>query len=232
MLLAFLVGKWRILKMKNTKVLEMLNNGQIEELKALLQDEIFVDALANKSGAKKRYSAMKKYFTFIKTYNTACEKPCVIEFEGQKYTSFTNGYSIALTTEKAGQMEHFEDVNNYLNVAKMVAYDGTKREIDFSKVLAEAKSKGYRLKKSEVESSGAFQYVMHYDGAYYKIGLFDATYGIIDNGEKAEVYHQDGKRTSPIVVKNDIGIVVMLPVICNEEALQNAGKVVIKVEVA
>ena len=31
--------------MKNTKVLEMLNNGQIEELKALLQDEIFADSL-------------------------------------------------------------------------------------------------------------------------------------------------------------------------------------------
>ena len=31
--------------MKNTKVLEMLNNGQIEELKTLLQDEIFTESL-------------------------------------------------------------------------------------------------------------------------------------------------------------------------------------------
>ena len=30
--------------MQNTKVLEMINNGQIEELKALLQDEIFTDS--------------------------------------------------------------------------------------------------------------------------------------------------------------------------------------------
>lgn len=31
--------------MKNTKVLEMINNGQIEELKAALRDEIYNDAL-------------------------------------------------------------------------------------------------------------------------------------------------------------------------------------------
>lgn len=218
--------------MKNTKILEMLNNGQIEELKALLQDEIFVDTLANKSGAKKRYSAMKKYFTLTKACNAACEKPCVIDFEGQKYTSFVNGYSMALTTETAGQMEHFEDVNNYLNVSKMITYDGTKREVDFTKVLAEAKSKGYKIKKSEVEVGKDFKYVMHYDGAYYKIGLLDATYSIIDNGEKAEVYHQDGKKTSPIVIKNDIGVALVLPVKYNAKAFQNDGKIVIEVEVA
>ena len=218
--------------MKNTKVLEMLNNGQIEELKALLQDEIFTEGLTNTSGAKKRYSAMKKYFTLTKAYNAACEKPCVIDFEGQKHTSFVNGYSIALTTETAGQMEHFEDASNYLNVSKMVTYDGTKREIDFTRVLAEAKSKGYKLKKSEVENGGDFQYIMHYDGAYFKIGLLDATYGIIDNGEKAEVYHQDGKKTSPIVIKNDIGVAVVLPVNYNAEDFQNDGKVVIEVKVA
>ena len=219
--------------MQNTKVLEMINNGQIEELKALLQDEIFTDSLKGNGNAKKRYSAMKKYFTYTKgNGNKALEKPCVIDFEGQKHTSFVNGYSIALTTETAGQMEHFEDASNYFNVAKMVTYDGTKREIDFTRVLAEAKSKGYKLKKSEVENGGDFQYIMHYDGAFFKIGLLDATYGIIDNGEKAEVYHQDGKKTSPIIIKNDIGIAVVLPVNYNAEDFQNDGKVVIEVEVA
>lgn len=37
-------------------------------------------------------------------------------------------------------MEHFEDTSNYLNVAKMVTYDGTKREVDFTRVLVEASS--------------------------------------------------------------------------------------------
>lgn len=31
--------------MKNTKVLELLNNGKIEELKRMLQDEIYQDSL-------------------------------------------------------------------------------------------------------------------------------------------------------------------------------------------
>ena len=80
--------------MQNTKVLEMINNGQIEELKALLQDEIFTDSLKGNGNAKKRYSAMKKYFTYTKSNgNKALEKPCVIDFEGQKHTSFINGYS-------------------------------------------------------------------------------------------------------------------------------------------
>ena len=45
-----------------------------------------------------------------------------------------------MTAETAGQMEHFEDTSNYLNVAKMVTYDGTKREVDFTRVLVEANS--------------------------------------------------------------------------------------------
>ena len=41
--------------MQNTKILEMLNNGQIEELKALIQEEIFTNELKSKPGAKQRY---------------------------------------------------------------------------------------------------------------------------------------------------------------------------------
>ena len=71
--------------MQNTKILEMLNAGQIEELKALVQDEIFTDGLKSNPGAKQRYSAMKKYFTYTKddnNGNNALHMPCVIDFEG------------------------------------------------------------------------------------------------------------------------------------------------------
>lgn len=36
--------------MQNTKILEMINDGQIEKLKALIQEEIFTDGLKNKPG--------------------------------------------------------------------------------------------------------------------------------------------------------------------------------------
>lgn len=42
---------------------------------------------------------MKKYFSYVKNGNPACTMPCVIDFEVEKYTSFVNGYSIALTKE-------------------------------------------------------------------------------------------------------------------------------------
>ena len=199
--------------MQNTKILEMINNGQIEELKALIQEEILTDGLKNKPGAKQRYAAMKKYFSYIKgNGNKACTMPCVIDFEGEKHTSFVNGYSIALTTETSGQMELFEDPDKYLNVKKMIVFDGEEKEIDFNKIIAEAKSKGYKLKRSEVETGEDFKYVLHYDNAYFKIGLLDATYSIINDGEKARVWHScERKKISPLIIKNSLGICVVLP---------------------
>ena len=48
--------------MRNIKILEMLNDNKIEELKTELRDEIYMDSLKEIPTAKKRYIAMKKYF--------------------------------------------------------------------------------------------------------------------------------------------------------------------------
>ncbi len=200
--------------MKNTKVLDMLNNGRVEELKALLQEEIYTEGLSTKSGAQKRYSAMKKYFSYKESHNPTCKKPCIIDLKGTKYTSFCNAASLILTTETAEGMEHFAYPESYLKalkVEKVITYDGTKKEIDFTKVFAEAKSKGYKLKKSEVNGSST-TYFMYYDRAYYNLAFLDAAYSIINDGEKAEVYHADGGKYSPITIKNDIGIAVVCPI--------------------
>ena len=199
--------------MHNTKILEMINNGRIEELKAMIQDEIFTDGLKSKPGAKQRYAAMKKYFSYVNNNkNEALERPCIIDFDGEKYTSFINGYSIALTKETCGEMKLFEEPDKNLKVEKIIVFDGEEKEINFNKIITEAKSKGYKLKKSEVEQEGDFKYVFHYDNAYFKIGLLDSTYGIINNGEKATVWHPgNNKRVSPIIIKNSLGICVILP---------------------
>lgn len=156
---------------------------------------------------------MKKYFSYIKgNTNKACTMPCVIDFKGEKYTSFINGYSIALTRETSGEMELFENSSKYLNVEKMIEFDGEEKEIDFNAIIAEAKSKGYKLKKSEVETGKDFRYIFHYDDAYFKIGLLDATYSIINDGEKAIVWHPgERKKISPMVIKNNLGICLLLP---------------------
>lgn len=213
MLLTFIIGKMEEIRMQNTKILEMLNNGQIEELKTLIQEEIYTDGLKSKPGAKQRYAAMKKYFSYIKgNGNPACTMPCVIDFEGKKYTSFINGYSIALTKEASGEIELFENPDKYLNVEKMIVFDGEEKEIDFNEIIAEARSKGYKLKKSEVEQNEDFKYVFHYDNAYFKVGLLDSTYSIINDGEKATVWHPGNKKEySPIIIRNNIGVCVVLP---------------------
>lgn len=195
--------------MQNTKILEMLNNGQVEELRTLIQEEIFTEGLKTKPDAKRRYAAMKKYFSYVKNVNTACTMPCVVDFEGEKYTSFTNGYSLVLTKETSGEMELFKCPEKYFKVEKLVTYNGDAKEIDFNKIFAEAKSKGYKLKKSEVEETGDFKYVFHYNNAYFKIGLLDATYSIINNGSKATVWHLG--EYAPMIIKNDLGVCVILP---------------------
>ena len=98
--------------MQNTKVLEMINNGQIEELKALLQDEIFADSLKGNGNAKKRYSAMKRYFKYSDNTNKALNLPCKdIEVSGNTYNSFVDGYTLVLTTESIGEMESYDNTS-------------------------------------------------------------------------------------------------------------------------
>lgn len=88
--------------MQSIKVLEMLEAGRIEELKALLQDEIYQESLKNRPNAKKRYTAMKKYFGYVNQSREVLQKPCEIVFEDKQYTCFTNSWSLVMTTEDTG----------------------------------------------------------------------------------------------------------------------------------
>lgn len=195
--------------MQSSKLLEMLNQGKIEEAKAALRDEIYSDVLKNKPGAKKRYSAMKKYFGYVDATREFCKKPCMVEFEGQNYISFCNAHSLALTTEPCGEIELFKEVDRYPDVHRLVNFDGDYNEIDLNEVIAEAKSKGYKLKKNEVGVRPG--YLMEYDGTYYKMGLVDATYSIIADEGECTIYHKPGKKLS-ITIKNNIGYCVIMPI--------------------
>lgn len=212
--------------MRNVKVLEMLNNGKIEELKVMLQDEIYQESLKAKPNAKKRYMAMKKYFTYCDSVREALQKPCEVEVNGQNYISFCNSYSLVLTRESIGEIELFDtSKGNYPDVGRLVRYDGKEGTIDISKAIAEAKSKGYKLKKSEVGYD--YKYLMKYDGSYFKIGLLDATYGIIDDGDDSVVYHVEGPN-NPLTIINELGVAYIMPV-RYEGNPEEEGKVVIYV---
>ena len=69
-------------------------------------------------------------------------------------------------------------------------------------------------------------FMLHYNGAYFRLGLVEATYRIIDDGNYATIYH-DGKNVSPMTIENDIGVCLVLPVKCDYENIKENGRTVI-----
>ena len=193
--------------MKSSKVLDMLNQNRIEELKAELQDEIFTESLKGKGNAKQRYAAMKRYLKTISESRPILTKPCEVEFEGEKYNSFTNSYSLVLTKETCGELKMCEEPDRYPDVSRLIVTSGEEGKIDFNRVLAEAKSKGYKYTKNAIHSN---EYLMRYKGAYFRMALVDITYGILDEGEKITVYF--GGNYKPLTIQNDLGIGIILPI--------------------
>ena len=212
--------------MRNTKALELLNAGRIDELKALLRDEIYSDTLKTKPGAKQRYAAMKKYFTYHTSVREALQHPCEVEFEDKTYISFCNSWSLALTREECGEIELLDDPSRYPDVTKLIRFDGIKKKIDFNKIFAQARSLGYKLTKNEV--GAGFKYLLFYDGGYFKIGLIEATFGIINDGEIPITYHPSSGYT-PLTIANDIGLCMIMPVRFEHDPKQDDDKIVIEV---
>lgn len=199
--------------MKNTKILEMINNNQLEELKKLLQDEIYIDTLNSNSNAKKRYSAMKKYFV-EKINNKACMMPCKdITVNGCIYNSFVDGVSIVLTTENTGKMETFDNSrNDYLKVDGMVTslYQNSFSLINVNQILADASKQGYKYSAKQCITGNA-EHIVKIGNGYFNIALLEKAYKIIDNNSICECYVSNSDK-NPILIQNEIGVIVVLPI--------------------
>lgn len=196
--------------MKAQYILEMLNEGRTEELKALLSDEIYKSEIQDKDG-RNRYSAMKRFFRFAdKNLREALKKPCKdIEYNGKLYNCFIDGYCFALTTESIGTMENYDNSkNDYFNVGRCISFNGDIEKLDLNSILATAKSKGYKYKKSEVSIKRGL-YFFKYKETYYKISFLDKAFSIINDGEEAEVYYLGKKDV--LIIKNTIGVVGICP---------------------
>lgn len=208
--------------MLNSKILEMLDKGQTEELKSLLQDEIYESSLKSSPNAKKRYTAMKRYLKTISESRPILTKPCEVEFEGEKYNSFTNSYSLVLTKESCGELAMCDEPDRYPEVTRLISREGDLDKINFNRVLAEAKSKGYKYTKGAIHNNN---YLMKYNDSYFRIGLVDITYSILDAGEEIDVYFNGKLR--PITIKNDLGIGIILPIRFDGEVME--GSIVIEI---
>lgn len=177
--------------------------------------------------ATRRYIAMQKYFTYRDPGREVLKKPCVVEYEDKSYTAFTNAWSLILTTEDTGEIELFDTTDRkYPDVVSLLRFDGIKRKLDFNAIISEARSKGYRRSKKEV--GAGFKYLMLYDGTYYKIGLLDITYAIINDGEQVMTYHPDGEKM-PLIFQNELGFGIIMPVFMYN-GKPNEDHIVIEVE--
>ena len=197
--------------MKAQYILEMLNDGKIKELKALLSDEIYKSEIQDKDG-KNRYSAMKRFFRFAdKNEREVLKKPCKdIEYNGKLYNCFIDGCCFVITTENIGNMENYDNSNkDYFNIAGFINFNGDMEKLDLNNILAVAKSKGYKFKKSEIDTKNAL-YFFKYKETYYKIGLLDKAFSIINDGKKSEVYYSG--ENNVLIIKNSIGIVGICPI--------------------
>lgn len=220
--------------MDNTKILEMLNNGQIEELKEKISDEIFQEELKKSSGAdaKKRYSAMKRYFKYVGSFDDRLLYPyknLPVEIRGEKkeMNCFLNGHSFVLTPENIGNMEDFSSVadgKEYFNVQSMLDVPFDYEEVDLNKVLSAAKAKGYKYKGSELDSY-KFTYAWHYRDAYFKVGILDQAYNIVNDGKKAKIYYTSS--VSILYIKTSVGLAAILPMHWDA----GVGKIVIEIGV-
>lgn len=197
--------------MKNTQILEMLNNGEIEKLKRLLSDEIYNESL-NNGNKKQRYAAMKCFFKYIKDDRKALSMPCEnVKVNGEFYNSFVSNYCFALTKESIGEIEPFNENANekYFDVERFVNFSAVNstEKVDLNSVIAEAKSKGYKFKKSEL--SRDFSCVFKYKDAYFNVALLDKAFSIINDGEEAEVYYTN--KSAILLIKTSLGIAGILP---------------------
>lgn len=105
--------------------------------------------------------------------------------------------------------------------------EGDERKVDFNKVLAEAKSLGYKLKKSEIFANHS---LFHYDGSYFRMALVDITFGIIDDGEEATVYHVPNS-IKPMYIKTSVGLAMVLPINrTTEDPERDEGKIIVELE--
>ncbi len=203
--------------MQNLKILEMLNKGQIEELKAKLKDEIYTASLKGNPNTKKRYACMKRYLKTISDSRPILTKPCEVEFESAKYNTFTNTYSLAMTKESCGEIEMCAEPERYPNVTRLIGRSRDVEKVDFNEVLAKAKSEGYKYLKSAIHRN---DYLMKYKDLYFRMALVDITFGLLNDGNEIDVYYHGKNR--PITIENNIGIGIILPIRGDGEYIDGA----------
>lgn len=211
--------------MTNEKILQMLNNGEIELLKSAIAEEIYKSSLKKLGGDKvnKRYTAMKKYFTYIPGTIEATQKACKVEYKGKEYTSFCNLASLVLTSENHSGIDLMEYPETYFRVDQLFFNYDEKMTLNIAQIIAEAKSRGYKLLKKEFVVENYIKenkegYLVKIKDNYYNLALLDIAMSIIDDGTDFDICCN---KRGFLNFYNGIGMGALAPFKVSEDGLKN-----------
>ena len=176
----------------------------------------------DKVGRKMRSNAMKRFYRFVddKGYNRYPYRGVKV-FKEEVMNCLLNDCCFVLTKEEIIGMEDYKDIEPYKDFPNINAIlnempkHGIK--VDINKVIDVAKHAGYKYSKREIESN--FKYLWKYEDAYFKIGLLDKAFQVINDGEKADVYYKEFN--APLFIKTSIGIAVICPMYYKESPSKN-----------
>jgi len=178
-----------------------------------------------------RLKAMERFLKFPKTFdNKYMNYPCQITIEGIKYYGFTDGYSIAITTEDIGTLELYDaDKYNGVPYPNLAVYleDSKYTKVEnfqINSIITEAKKQGFKLTK---HCNRKKPFLLKFAGAFYDIALIYKAYSIIDTGKSVIAKYDTERAFSPIILSNAIGKCFMLPIGVKEENEINYGHTII-----
>lgn len=192
--------------MEARKVLELVEAGELQELKALCKEELYTNALATKTGAKQRYSAMKRYLKDSLRYGDRPSFTTVGEYLSSNV--FCDGYCLALTREDIGELPRFDiSKGEYLNVRSVMGTTLSEATvvINTTELFAKAAEAGYKYKASEK------RYLLQVNSTYFDFILFDKVFSIIREGDTSEIVLPKNAK-SPMLLKTSVGEALILPI--------------------
>lgn len=175
----------------------------------------------SKSTSKTRLSAMKRFYKYSGQPQMYCRYPyekaklCVDEIENT-YNVFFSPYCFVITKEDIGEMESWKATKDepefpLKGIQKLLdGLDLANAEYaNIHNICDQARTRGYRYKASELNTSGDFKYLWKYKDGFVKISILDQAFKIIDDNENATVYYT-GPRY-PIFIETSLGICGVLP---------------------
>lgn len=205
------------------KLLMLLNDNKVSEVKDILQKEVYESVLYSADGASKRYAAMKRFYKFISKQET--HSSGITEFEYRQYTILVSGPAFVMTTESSGELDiHEGDEELFSKLKALLKVDGKSRIIDFTDVFAELTLKGYQTTTTFDTAAGG-NFFLKIGKSYYSANLLDLVYSVLRNGRPMEVYKTRGKKPF-LIIRNNIGIACIARVSGIKKAITKDKKII------